>query len=139
MKIKIDPADRYFSLCVRERAGNRCEVCARSSEDYRIDCSHLFSRRHNATRWNPFNAFAHCFVCHQRLGGNPVEFTRWAESKLGPAKVEALRVKHQMTLKLSAKDKAFIADHYRKEHKAMLAKRKEGNTGYLQFKDWGEA
>lgn len=139
MKIRIAPEDRYFSLCVRERAGNQCEVCGKSSEYWRIDCSHLFSRRHLATRWHPQNAFAHCFQCHQKLGGDPVSFARWADKRLGPAKVEQLYVLSSTTLKLSKADKAYIAKHYRQEHKAMLERRKAGETGYLQFKAWGDA
>lgn len=136
--VRITPADRFFSLCVRERAVNRCERCGRGADQGRLDCSHFMSRRHNATRWDPANAFAHCFACHQSLGSNPVEFVRWVESKIGPAKVEALRTRSGMTLKLSKVDKEFIAAHYRAEHKAMLEKRKAGHAGYLPFAGWGE-
>lgn len=138
MKIRIDPADKYFSLCVRERAGNRCEACSRSSDHYRIDCSHLFSRRHMSTRYHPQNAFAHCFQCHQAFGGDPVSFARWAEKRLGPAKVEAMHILSSTLLKLSKRDKEYIAKHYRAEHKAMLDKRKAGFSGYLQFNHWGD-
>lgn len=137
-RIHISPADKWFSLCVRERAVNRCERCGRTADQGRLDCSHFFSRRHNSTRWEPANAFAHCFQCHQTLGGDPVEFVKWVESKIGPAKVEALRTRAGMTLKLSKVDREFIAAHYRAEHKRMLAQRKAGHEGYLQFSGWGE-
>lgn len=137
MNIRIAPEDVWFSRCVRERAGNRCEKCGRTAEQGRIDCSHFFSRRHNATRWEPLNAFAHCFQCHQYLGTNPVEFVAWVEAKIGPAKVQWLRDRHAMTLKLSKIDRAFIAAHYKAEHQRMLAERKAGRGGYLQFAGWG--
>jgi len=102
-----------------------------------LHCSHLFSRRHLSTRFSPENAFAHCFTCHQRLGGDPVNFTRWAEAKMGPDKVSKLHTKAHLTLKLAKVDKAFIASHYRGEMKWMREKRLAGETGYLQFAHWG--
>lgn len=139
MKIRIDQADKYFSLCVRERVGNRCEAdgCQRTSQDYRIDCAHIFSRRHNSTRWNPGNAVSLCFLHHQNWTGDPLEFTAWVESRIGPQKLADLRLKAHLTLKVTKQDRAYIAQHYRAAHKAMLEKRKAGHTGYLQFEHWG--
>ena len=140
MKIRLDPADKWFSKCVRERANWTCEHCLTPypSGSGSVQCSHLFSRRHNATRYDPLNAFCHCVSCHIRLGSDPVNFTKWADSRLGPKKVESLYVRSGMTLKLSKVDKAFIAKHYQSEHRQMLAKRKAGQGGYLSFKSWGE-
>lgn len=139
MKIRIEPSDKFFSLCVRERSNWTCEHCHTPYPPGSggVQCSHLFSRRHQSTRCDPLNAFCHCTSCHIRLGSDPVNFVRWAESKLGPAKVEALRIRSGMTLKLSKFDKDLIAQHYKAQHKAMKAKRQAGHTGYLQFEGWG--
>ena len=139
MKIRIDPADAAFSLCIRERTNWHCQHCLRTfpKQSGGLQCSHLFSRRHNSTRYDPENAFAHCFACHQKLGGDPVSFTRWAESVMGPEKVSKLHQKAQLTLKLTKQDKAFIAKHYRAEHRRMTVLRDGGIAGYLPFSHWG--
>jgi hypothetical protein len=90
-----------------------------------------------STRYSPENAFAHCFTCHQRLGSDPVSFALWAEARMGPEKVKALSTKAHMTLKLAKVDKAYIADHYRKELKRLNKLRAEGKTGYIQLEHWG--
>jgi len=55
MKIKIDKRDKIFSLLVRERAGHVCERCG-VGRQAKLECSHIFSRTHRATRWHPDNA-----------------------------------------------------------------------------------
>ena len=42
MKIKIDPADKYFSLYIRERDNNKCRKCGGTSG---LQCSHFQGRR----------------------------------------------------------------------------------------------
>lgn len=66
-------------------------------------------------------------------------FTRWAEEKLGPAKVESLHRQAWTTKKLSKEDKKFIAAHYRQQHKSMVEKRQAGYNGYLAFAGWEDA
>lgn len=116
-----------------------CEVCRKKFERgaQNLHCSHVFSRRHNSTRYSPENCFAHCFTCHQRLGGDPVNFSMWVEERIGPKKLEQLRVKAQLILKLTKQDKQYIAAHYRQQSTIMLEKRKQGHTGYLNFEHWG--
>jgi hypothetical protein len=85
--------DKEFSLAVRERAGWCCEACGKSYFDNRssLQCSHHFSRRFVAIRWDWDNASAHCAGCHMHLGGNPIEFAEWIQNKIGPEKVQRLR------------------------------------------------
>lgn len=135
--MKISPADKYFSLCVRERSDWNCEHCG---NNYRhrpqgLHCSHLFSRRHYSLRHCPDNCFSHCYSCHQRLGGCPVTFTRWAEERLGVGLVEILREKHLDTNlgKLMKKSQREIAAHYRQTYSDMQSKRAAGHTGRLEF------
>jgi len=140
MKIRRDPTDAVFSQCIRESYNWTCTYCHKQFEPgaQNLHASHLFSRRHNSTRWSPENVFAHCFTCHNRLGGDPVTFVAWAEARMGPEKMAALRIKAHMNLKLTKKDKAYIASHYRNELKRIKALRSEGNTGYLRLVHWGE-
>jgi len=45
--MKITPADKYFSLCIRERSDWTCEYCGNGyrHKPQGLHCSHLFSRR----------------------------------------------------------------------------------------------
>lgn len=109
--IKISYIDRLFSKYIRARAGWKCERCGKyyGPGHSGLHCSHLFSRRHKATRFNPSNAFSHCFGCHAFLGGNPVYFTGWAEGYLGEDTVEALKQQAMTPTKLTDADKKQIA------------------------------
>ena len=92
MNIKITKADRYFSLCVRERANNTCERCGREYVDggRGLQCAHFETRRNKAVRFDPDNAFALCFACHTMLDGSPVEFVKFYKLKRGIIRYNAL-------------------------------------------------
>jgi hypothetical protein len=97
-KVKLDAADKLFSLYIRKRAGNVCEVCHRSGENVRLTCSHFFGRRKESTRFDPENCEALCISCHAifetekgvttgTIGGVEIELPRpyrsWKIKKLG--------------------------------------------------------
>ena len=140
MKIKLRPADRYFSYCVRERADYRCEACGRKYEAgpgrRALHCSHFFSRRHKATRFDGLNAAAHCFTCHQALGEDPVRFARWIEEHIGAGALAILDEKHRQICKTSPGWWDEARDHYRHELKLMLLAREGGAQGRLEFQSW---
>ena len=138
--IKRTALDSVFSQCVRERVDWTCERCGKYyPEGSRggLDCSHLMGRRHVRTRHHPDNCFAHCRGCHQHLGSNPVEFTRWAEERLGIGLIEILREMAFQPLKLSkvdrkAREKEMLT-HYRNELKKLRDRRADGVQGRLEF------
>ena len=133
MKIKIDKRDKIFSQLVRERVGWVCEKCGGVHQKTFLHCSHLFSRRHRSTRWHPDNAFAHCFLCHQYLGENPVVFAQWAEEKMGKEKVEKMRILSHTVVKYSKFDLEIIYKHLQTELEKMLEQREAGMVGRLDF------
>ena len=93
MRLKRTPADKYFSDCVRIAANWRCECCGREfgGRHQGLHCSHWIGRGISyATRFEPFNAFSHCYGCHQKLGSDPHEFCEWVEEQIGSAKMEEL-------------------------------------------------
>lgn len=131
--IKRSPADEWFSKCIREAANHTCEKCGKvcgtteSPHEFgRLDCSHIFSRRHRTIRWDKLNAVAHCFTCHNWFGGNPIEAGKWAENHLGRGGVELLQEKRDSRVKVSKLEEKEIAKHYREQHKKMLEARKNG-------------
>jgi len=134
--MKLSKLDIVFSKLVRERAGWRCEKCGTYYPEGKrmgLHCSHLWSRSKRSTRWHPLNAFAHCFSCHQRLGGNPVDFHEWALAQLGDRAFTDLRQLANQTVKRS---KPELEDLYR-EMKVQLAhmeaERARGVTGRIEF------
>ena len=129
--IKTNSADVYFSLCVRERALFTCQYCGKYYQEGNrqgLHCSHLFSRRHYSIRYDPSNAFAHCFGCHNHLGGNPVIFSQWALGVLGSDEIErltALRL-DTYTAKLIKKNIKDVAKFFKSEHEKMVKMREQG-------------
>ncbi len=103
-KIKRDPLDALFSEFIRARDGNRCRKCGRgagesiatSSSNHvpaRIECSHIFSRRHQTTRLDPDNAIALCHYHHRWWHENPIDAGNWIRELLGEDFIDRLRFK----------------------------------------------
>lgn len=137
--IKRDVCDDLFSKLVRCRANWTCEACGKVFAEGAtggLDCSHFFGRRHKGTRWHPDNAFAHCFGCHSKLGGDPYMFTQWATERLGSGMVEILREKAYAVTKIKPADKEDLKRHLRAEWKRMQALRAIGETGRIEFEPW---
>lgn len=135
MSIKITPADRWFSMCIREAADWTCECCGKKYEERSmgLHCSHYFGRRNKALRFCPDNAFAHCFGCHQKLGSNPDDFQRWMLNKVGEGVMDILREKRNdiglaKSINKNLKD---VAKHYRQEHARLQQLRMDGDVGIL--------
>lgn len=55
---------------------------------------------------------------------------------LGDEKYEWLLLDHQRLQKISRADERDIATHYRLQHRAMLERRADGFTGWLDFENW---
>ena len=136
--MKIWPADKWFSLCVRERADWRCEVCFKQYGQGMsgLECSHYCGRANKSTRWDPDNCWAHCTSCHFRLGGHPAEFYRWVVREIGSEAEQKIYEKSKTVLRVSKKDRDLIAAHYKAELERMRALRDGGVLGRVSFKDW---
>lgn len=136
-KIKNSTADSHFSKCIREAAGWKCECCGTQYPENAqgLHCSHYFGRRAYGVRFDPGNAFAHCFSCHQKLGGNPYDFNEWVEGQIGEGLIQILREKREDTnlAKYVKKNLKEVSDHYREEHKRLKALRADGETGKLEI------
>lgn len=143
--IKKTPADNAFSDCVRERAGWCCERCGTYYPEGRrggLHCSHFHGRGNWGIRFDPLNAFSHCFGCHQKLGANPHEFREWVVEKIGEGAYEILLERKNDTglgkMVRRTKGKGEIAKHYRDQLKAMRELRERG-ISELEFEGWAWA
>ena len=69
--IKRTPADIWFSKCIRQRAGWRCEKCGaqHAENSMGLHCSHHHSRRNAGIRLDPLGAESLCYGCHSHYGG----------------------------------------------------------------------
>lgn len=105
MKIRVNKIDTLFSRFIRTR-DKGCQWCGR--QDGTLQCSHIFGRRHMATRWDPLNAKTLCFTCHRRWHEDPVEAFRWIEEYLGKDRLDELRRKAHGVVKLKPADKEAI-------------------------------
>lgn len=76
--IKIHPADKYFSLLIRERDKWTCVRCGRKHEERKmtLDTSHFFTRGKKSTRFDFENCDSLCKLpCH--LGKNSMDSTQF--------------------------------------------------------------
>ena len=108
--MKRDKYDNVFSKLVRRLAGFRCEKCGKQypSNSQGLHCSHHFSRRNKATRWDLDNAAALCYSCHQWFGENPVAAYDWLKSYIGEEKLDQLRLKANSVKKWTPEDKDLL-------------------------------
>ena len=96
MKIKIDALDKLFSRYIRNR--DRC--CQRCGSSKSLQCCHMHSRRHQNTRFDPDNAVALCFGCHQYLDSHPIEKIEFFQARLGGQGFDLLRARSQEACKI---------------------------------------
>jgi cytochrome c553 len=136
--IKVTAADKYFSMCVRERSDWRCERCGIElrHEPHRLHCSHVFSRRWASVRHEPLNALALCAGCHRTVSENPPDHVDLYLSIHGRERYELLReLKERIVPKRDRPDKE-IARHLRNEWLRLIQIRHDGKTGRIDFVGW---
>ena len=121
--LKITAADRWFSLCIRKRAGWRCQRC---NTDYggpsrALHCSHFHGRGNHAVRHDPRNALSLCYGCHRLLSAHPSLHADLIAQILGPYNAQALEERAQDTAhgRLVKRSLPEIAAHYRAEYERM--------------------
>ena len=144
MAVKINPADKWFSKCVREAADWKCECCGKQYEEGTsgLHCSHYFGRKNYSVRFcggggneGVTNAFSHCFGCHQKLGSNPYDFTKWVTDTIGEGALEILIEKRNdiNAAKMIKKNLKDVAKHYKAEYERLKEERMKGEKGRLEI------
>lgn len=91
-KVKIDAADRAFSLYIRTRDGWRCQRCLKQYKPptMALHCSHFQGRGKEATRFEPLNADALCYGCHQYFTSHPGEHYTWQVERKGQKAIDLI-------------------------------------------------
>lgn len=111
--IKIDAADKAFSEYIRRR-DKKCMRCGRRGEGpleiIGLQCSHYFGRRSESTRFDPENADALCFFCHQYWGSEDKEgYREFKIQQLGEKGFKLLMVRNNTYQKRDRKMALIIA------------------------------
>jgi len=141
MSLLITPADQAFSRCIRERTNWTCEMCGKhypEGEGKRmgLHCSHWMGRGHWSTRFDPFNAFSHCWGCHREVASSVEFFADWVAGQIGTDKAFAVRALAHQPARGIRKQVPAIAKYYRRQHKLMQAIRADGYGGRIEFQAW---
>lgn len=109
-KAKIDAADKAFSLYIRTRAGWNCERCGKHYEPptSALHCSHFMGRGKEATRFDPDNANALCYGCHQFFTSHPALHLEWQVMKKGQPLVDNIILRSSFHKKKDRKMEVLI-------------------------------
>lgn len=94
-KIKIDPADKAFSLYIRTRDNWTCQRCGKKYEPptSALHCSHFMGRGKEATRFDEENADSLCYGCHRYFTAQPAEHYQWQINRKGKKVVDSLIIR----------------------------------------------
>lgn len=113
-KVKIDAADRAFSQYIRTRDKWTCQRCNTyyKPPTMALHCSHFQGRGKEATRFDPSNADALCYGCHQYFTSHPAEHYNWQVERKGQAVIDELVMRSNTYKK---KDRKFEAALWRAE------------------------
>lgn len=93
-KTTIRQSDKLFSFYIRTRDNWTCQRCGKqyTPPTNALHCSHFQGRRKENTRFNPLNADALCYGCHQYFTSQPAEHYLWQVQKKGQDVVDAIIV-----------------------------------------------
>ncbi len=115
---KLDDA---WSLLVKLKAGNRCEVfnCGKTKQ---LNAHHIFTRRNKAVRWSLDNGIALC-PSHHTLDsrfsahGTPIKFTDFLKKYRGENNIDLLTYKSNQIHKWHKFEKELLLKELLKEIK----------------------
>jgi hypothetical protein len=133
--VKVTPADKYFSKCVRARAGYCCERCGKQHEtnSQGLHASHHHRRGQWGVRFDPMNAEALCYGCHSHYGGTQERMnqvlTDWEQDVLRERKEDIRMAK----LYRRTQGKGAISKHYKAELERIERLRELGEVGRIEF------
>lgn len=134
--MKRSKEDILFSKLVRERAGWTCERCLKYYPEGKrqgLHCSHIWGRARHSVRWEPLNALALCYGCHQHVTSHPEVHKILARDVLGEEKYEHLLKLANTTRKWARGEKEDLYQKMKCELKRMESLRSNGSRSRLEF------
>lgn len=131
LRSAVNKLDRVFSQYIRMRDSKeynfkyfRCPTCGRVLPVEKADCSHYFSRRHMATRFDPDNCVAECAYDNRFNSSHLHRMGQYLRRKLGDQRFELLEWKHSQTRKWTV----WELDELMMYYKALTEQMMEGNV-----------
>jgi hypothetical protein len=94
-RVRIDQADKFFSLFIRYRDNWTCTRCLRQFEvgTQGLHNSHFWGRARESTRFDPDNCVAHCHGCHSFFTANPALHYEWKLKRMGQRNFDLLAIR----------------------------------------------
>ena len=111
---KDRPLDEAWSLIIRGRVGNKCELCGETNK--RLHAHHWVGRRYKATRWLLDNGICLCHQCHQDIHDLPGFKHDVIKKKLGYDRLEELEL---IALRREKQDKEAIKQNLKEKLKEL--------------------
>lgn len=110
--VKIDAADRYFSLWIRQRDNWTCQRCGKkyTPPTQALHCSHFKGRGKEATRFDPRNADALCYGCHSYFTSQPDEHYKWQVERKSQETIDEISL---LSTKYKKKDRKTEATYWK--------------------------
>lgn len=105
----IAELDKYTSLIVRRR-DRRCVTCGTPQG---LQCSHFYSRRHLAVRFDLRNCNAMCSACNRRHNRDRRPYERYMRKTYGPAVLAELDRLRAALDKVTEEEQRETLDRYR--------------------------
>lgn len=105
----IAELDRITSIIVRRRDG-RCVTCGSRRN---LQCSHFYSRRYLAIRFDFTNCNSMCSTCNKRHNFNPFPYVRFMNSRYGPDAVGRLHALRMAVRKVTDDELRETLDRYK--------------------------
>jgi hypothetical protein len=118
--MKLDKADKYFALYIKELGKWRCARCGKQYEknNQGFHCSHFYGRRNENTRFEPDNCVSLCWGCHKYFDETNREAYRDFKLKqLGEKRFNNLKLQANTYCKKDRKLQAII---WEKAYKKLL-------------------
>lgn len=135
IKVKKKPdlvrkADEAFSRYIRLRDSKeygfkyfKCPTCGRILPFEQADCSHYFSRRSNATRFDEDNCMAECSYDNRFNAEHLHKLREALIRRIGEQRFQLLEWKHNQTKKWTDFELQELIKHYRSLNKKMMAEK----------------
>ena len=116
---KIDAADKWFSLYVRNKAAWKCEYCGKPAEGQGLHAAHFHGRRKESVRYDLENVNALCALCHKHFTNHYNEHKEWKLKQLGQKKYDLLNLRANTPQK---KDRKLQAMYWKAKVKELHGK-----------------
>lgn len=89
-KITIRKSDKLFREYLLKTRGERCEYCGRVGK---VEVSHFFGRRSEATRQDLDNCQLICSYHHRLFHERPNDYSEWIKKKMGKKEFNKLTLR----------------------------------------------